>query len=94
MIRSWGELADSLYIDLDKVPVKYKGLMELSCHPNPKKEWLLLLVARIRKSIELANKDNLEATVIAEITDNGRLIMNWQSNNIVNLRRVSWIPMA
>ncbi len=84
-----GELADSLYIDLDKVPVKYKGLdgTELAISESQERMAVVVSSKDKEKFIELANKDNLEATVIAEITDNGRLIMNWQSNNIVNLRR-------
>lgn len=84
-----GELADSLEIDLDAVPVKYSGLDGTELAISESQERMALVVANenINSFMKLASEENLEATVIARVTDSGRLIMNWRGKKIVDISR-------
>ncbi|MCK8816673.1 phosphoribosylformylglycinamidine synthase [Natroniella sulfidigena] len=84
-----GELADALEIDLDVVPKKYEGLDGTELAISESQERMAVVVDRedVEKFIELSGTENLEATVVAEVKDHGRLIMNWNGNDIVNLSR-------
>ena len=74
-----GELADSLDIDLDKVPKKYEGLMaRRSPSLNPRNAWQLLWKKDdVQKVLAEAEKENLEATAVAVVTDTGRMRIFW-----------------
>lgn len=84
-----GELADGLNIDLNAVPVKYSGLNGTELAVSESQERMAVLVAKkdVDALIQFANKENLEATVVAEVTDTNRLVMNWNGRAIVNLSR-------
>ncbi len=84
-----GELADSLYIDLDKVPVKYNGLDGTELAISESQERMAVVISHKDKDtfIKYANEENLEATKIAEVTDTGRLVMVWKGNTIVDIKR-------
>lgn len=84
-----GELADGLIIDLDKVPKKYMGLNGTELAISESQERMAVVVERkdAKKFISLANEENLEATKIADVTDDNRLKMLWRDNIIVNISR-------
>ncbi|MCL2185090.1 MAG: phosphoribosylformylglycinamidine synthase [Treponema sp.] len=86
---SVGELADGLIIDLSKVPKKYEGLDGTELAISESQERMSVVVAKkdAQQFIMLSSKENLEATVIAEITEEPRLVMNWKGKTIVNLSR-------
>lgn len=84
-----GELADGLKINLDKVPKKYDGLDGTELAISESQERMAVVVAGddVDKFIALANAENLEATVIAEVTKEPRLTMSWNDKIIVDLSR-------
>lgn len=84
-----GELADGLIIDLDKVPKKYMGLNGTELAISESQERMAVVVERkyAEKFIGLANEENLEATKIADVTDDNRLKMLWRDNFIVDISR-------
>ncbi|HEY8422584.1 MAG TPA: phosphoribosylformylglycinamidine synthase [Thermoclostridium sp.] len=84
-----GELADGLEIDLDAVPKKYQGLDGTELAISESQERMAVLVAGkdAERFIALSAEENLEATVVARVTDNNRLIMNWQGVKIVDISR-------
>ncbi len=84
-----GELADGLDINLDAVPVKYNGLNGTELAISESQERMAVLVAKedVETFIKHAQHENLEATVVAEVTDTNRLVMNWNGRQIVNLSR-------
>lgn len=84
-----GELADGLKINLDLVPKKYEGLdgTELAISESQERMAVVTASEDAEKFIELANRENLKATVVAEVTEEKRLVMNWRGNEIVNLSR-------
>ncbi len=84
-----GELADGLVIDLDKVPKKYDGLDGTELAISESQERMAVVVAKedAEKFIALANKENLEATVVAEVTAEPSLVMHWNGNTICNIKR-------
>ena len=86
---SVGELADGLLIDLDFVTKKYEGLDGTELAISESQERMSIVVAKkdVKKFISLAKEENLEATVIANVTKEQRLVMKWQGKTIVNLCR-------
>jgi len=86
---SVGELADGLLIDLNKVPKKYEGLDGTELAISESQERMSVVVAEkdLKHFIELASGENLEATVIARITREKRLVMEWNGKTVVSLSR-------
>ena len=86
---SIGELADSLWIDLNRVPKKYDGLdgTELAISESQERMSVALAAEDVDAFIALATKENLEATPVAKVTDTGRVQMVWNDDMIVDLSR-------
>ena len=84
-----GELADGLEINLDKVPKKYEGLDGTELAISESQERMAVVVAKenVEKFMELSEKENLEATVVAEVSENPRVKMYWRGKLIVDLSR-------
>ena len=84
-----GELADGLLIDLDKVPKKYDGLDGTELAISESQERMAVVVDKndVDAFIELAGLENLEATVVATVTEKARLVMTWKGNTIVDISR-------
>ncbi|WRS26525.1 phosphoribosylformylglycinamidine synthase [Oscillospiraceae bacterium MB08-C2-2] len=84
-----GELADGLIIDLDSVPKKYAGLSgtELAISESQERMAVVVSPEDARAFIKLARWENLEATLVATVTEEPRLVMNWKGQEIVNLAR-------
>lgn len=84
-----GELADGLKIDLDRVPKKYDGLdgTELAISESQERMAVVIDPENIEKFIALSNEENLEATVVAAVTNENRLEMTWRGDKIVDLSR-------
>ena len=84
-----GELADGLSINLDAVPKKYDGLdgTELAISESQERMAVVVSAANADRFIKLAHEENLEATRVAVVTAEPRLIMDWCGNRIVDLSR-------
>ncbi len=84
-----GELADSLDIYLDRVPKKYDGLSgtELAISESQERMAVVLDKGDVDAFIELAAQENLNATAVAQVTDNGRMRMFYADRCIVDLQR-------
>jgi len=84
-----GELADGLDINLNAVPVKYHGLngTELAISESQERMAVLIYPKDLDVFIEFATKENLEATVVAEVTATHRLTMTWNNQTLVSLSR-------
>lgn len=84
-----GELADGLNIDLDEVPKKYDGLdgTELAISESQERMAVVLDEENVEKFIALANEENLEATPVAVVTSENRLVMTWRGDKIVDISR-------
>ncbi len=84
-----GELADGLDIDLDLVPKKYEGLdgTELAISESQERMAVVVEAAQTERFIALAAEENLEATVVATVTEEPRLKMRWRGKTIVDLPR-------
>jgi len=84
-----GELAPSLDIDLDAVPKKYDGLdgTELSISESQERMAVVIEAENLDKFKAFADTENLEATLVAKVTDTGRLVMKWRGKNILDLSR-------
>lgn len=84
-----GELADSLEIDLDKVPKKYEGLdgTELAISESQERMAVVIRKDDVERFKKYAEKENLEATVVARVTSDGRLKMSWRGDTILDISR-------
>ena len=84
-----GELAEGLMIDLDRVPKKYEGLDGTELAISESQERMAVVVAEqdAARFQELADRENLESTVVARVTDKGRLTMTWNGSTIVDISR-------
>ena len=84
-----GELADGLDIDLDKVTKKYEGLdgTELAISESQERMAVALAAADVDEFMTYAREENLEATVIATVTEEPRVRLSWQGSPIVDLSR-------
>ena len=84
-----GELADGLFIDLNKVPKKYDGLdgTELAISESQERMAVVVEPGDVDRFMELAASENLEATVVATVTEEARLKMVWNGNTIVDISR-------
>ena len=84
-----GELADGLYVDLDQVTKKYEGLDGTELAISESQERMAVAVADedVDEFMGYAAEENLEATVIAEVTAEPRMRMAWNGTAIVDLSR-------
>lgn len=84
-----GELADGLRIDLDRVPKKYEGLdgTEIAISESQERMACVVRASDARQFIQYAEEENLEATVVAQVTADPRLVMTWRGQTLVNLSR-------
>ena len=84
-----GELAEGLEIDLNKVPKKYEGLdgTELAISESQERMAVVVEAKDAPRFMELADGENLESTVVATVTDKGRLTMSWNGKTIVDIAR-------
>ncbi|MBO5363759.1 MAG: phosphoribosylformylglycinamidine synthase, partial [Clostridia bacterium] len=84
-----GELADGLNIDLDKVPKKYDGLngTELAISESQERMAVVIAEENVDAFIALAAEENLSATPVAVVTDNGRMRMFLKGKAIVDISR-------
>ena len=84
-----GELADGLIINLDSVPKKYAGLdgTELAISESQERMAVVVDNNNVEKFMKYVEEENLEAVVVAVVTDDNRLVMEWKGNKIVNINR-------
>ena len=84
-----GELADGLEIDLNAVPRKYEGLdgTELAISESQERMAVVVEAKDAKRFLDIAYSENLEATPVAEVKAEPRLIMNWNGRAIVNISR-------
>ena len=84
-----GELAPGLEIDLDKVPKKYDGLngTELAISESQERMAVVVRKSDVDRFIKEAQKENLNAVVVAVVTDTNRLVMKWRGKTIVDIGR-------
>lgn len=86
---SIGELCDGLLIDLNQVPKKYEGLdgTELAISESQERMSVALAAEDVDEFIGYAHEENLEATVVATVTAEARLRMEWNGDAIVDVSR-------
>ncbi|MCM1496925.1 MAG: phosphoribosylformylglycinamidine synthase [Clostridium sp.] len=84
-----GELADGLTIDLDKVPKKYAGLdgTEIAISESQERMAVVVDEENVDKMLGYCKEENLEAVVVARVTESPRLVMTWRGREIVNIAR-------
>ncbi|MDD6736467.1 MAG: phosphoribosylformylglycinamidine synthase [Clostridiales bacterium] len=84
-----GELADGLEIDLNAVPKKYEGLDGTELAISESQERMAVVIERenLNAFLKLAEKENLNASPVAVVTGDARLVMNWNGKKIVDISR-------
>ena len=84
-----GELADSIHIHLDAIPTKYAGLTGTELAISESQERMACIIDPIhwKRLQSYCTEENLDATIVGEVTNTGRLVMEFQGDIIVNLHR-------
>ncbi len=84
-----GELADGLKVDLDKVPKKYAGLdgTEIAISESQERMAVVVDPKDVEEFMAYAKEENLEATEVAVVTEEPRLVLSWRGKDIVDLSR-------
>ncbi|MCC2253764.1 phosphoribosylformylglycinamidine synthase [Ruminococcus sp. CLA-AA-H200] len=84
-----GELADGLRVELDKVPKKYAGLdgTEIAISESQERMAVVVDPKDVEEFMQYAAEENLEATEVAVVTEDPRLVLVWRGKEIVNISR-------
>ena len=84
-----GELADGLEIDLNKVPLKYQGLngTEIAISESQERMAVVVRPEDVAAFVAECNKENIDAVVVATVTEKPNLVMHWNGETIVDLER-------
>ena len=84
-----GELADGLVVNLDKVPKKYAGLdgTEIAISESQERMAVVVDPKDVAEFLTYAAEENLEATEVAVVTEEPRLVLQWRGKEIVNISR-------
>jgi phosphoribosylformylglycinamidine synthase len=84
-----GELAAGLQINLDKVPKKYAGLdgTEIAISESQERMAVVVDPKDVDEFLNFANEENLEAVVVAVVTEEPRLVLKWRDKEVVNISR-------
>ncbi|HIX64403.1 MAG TPA: phosphoribosylformylglycinamidine synthase [Candidatus Mediterraneibacter colneyensis] len=84
-----GELADGLRVELDKVPKKYAGLdgTEIAISESQERMAVVVDPKDVDEFMAYAGEENLEATKVAVVTEEPRLVLIWRGKEIVNISR-------
>jgi len=84
-----GELAEGLVVNLDKVPKKYEGLdgTELAISESQERMAVVVSGENAEKFVKLAEEENLEATIIADVVEEPRVKMYWRGKTIIDVSR-------
>ena len=84
-----GEIADSLEVNLDVLPLKYEGLNGTELAISESQERMAVVVEPKDKEqfIKFCEAENIVAVEVAKVTDSGRMQMFWKGDKIVDLSR-------
>jgi phosphoribosylformylglycinamidine synthase len=84
-----GEIADSLEVNLDVLPLKYEGLngTELAISESQERMAVVVEPKDKEKFIRFCEAENIVAVEVAKVTDSGRMQMFWKGDKIVDLSR-------
>lgn len=84
-----GELASGLEINLNAVPKKYDGLdgTELAISESQERMAVVVSEKDADEFCKLAHDENLEASIVAKVTAEPYLRLNWNDKTIVNISR-------
>ena len=84
-----GELADGLEIDLNKVPLKYQGLngTEIAISESQERMAVVVRPKDVDAFVAECNKENIDAVVVATVSEKPNLVMHWNGETIVDLER-------
>ena len=89
-----GELAPGLKINLDKVPKKYAGLdgTEIAISESQERMAVVIDPKDREQFLKYAAEENLEATEVAVVTEDPRLVLSWRGKRSSIFPVHSWIP--
>ncbi len=84
-----GELADGIYVNLDTIPTKYKGLdaTELTLSESQERMAVVIASDSLDSFMKFVYAENLEATVVGKVTDTNRVIFTKGNIEVVNIKR-------
>ena len=82
-------VAIGLRIELDKVPKKYAGLdgTEIAISESQERMAVVVAPSDVEQFLAYAKEENLEATEVAVVTEDPRLVLEWRGKEVVNISR-------
>lgn len=91
-----GELADGLEIDLNKVPLKYQGLngTEIAISESQERMAVVVRPEDVDAFVAECNKENIDAVVVATVTENQILSCTGMVRQSLTWSVVSLTPMV
>ena len=84
-----GELADGIHVNMDLVPKKYEGLDGTELAISESQERMAVVIDPKDKAqfLQYAAEENLEATHVATVTEEPRLVLDWRGKAVVDISR-------
>lgn len=84
-----GELADGIAIDLDAVPTKYEGMHggEIALSESQERMAVVIAPENLEAFMVFAAAEDVEAAIIAEVTDTNEMRMSWKGTEIIRIGR-------
>ena len=75
-----------MYVELDKVPLRDSSMQPHEVLASESQERMLLIVepSKLDDVLEIASRWGVLATAIGEVTDTGRLVINWHDTTVVD----------
>ncbi|MDR1533666.1 MAG: phosphoribosylformylglycinamidine synthase subunit PurL [Planctomycetota bacterium] len=84
-----GEMGEDcgVRVDLDRVPLKYRGLTHSEIWISEAQERMVIACEpeKLPALLDLARVENVEVTRVAEFTDDGRLVLNFWGHRVAQL---------
>lgn len=82
-----GEMANSLNIELDKVPLKYRAMDATEVAISESQERMAILVAAkdVPKVLAAAKEENVPIVQVATVTDDQRMVMTYRGKTVCDL---------
>lgn len=89
-VGEMAELSGGCLVNLDKVPLKYPGLAPWQIWISESQERMVLAVPPIKweKFYQLMKKRGVEATIIGKFTDNGKCVIKFGKQTVLDLDMV------
>ncbi len=84
-----GELADGIYVDLDKIELKTQNLNPSQIAISESQERMAIVIDRenVDRVLELCKSESVPATVVGKVTDDKKVVMTYNGEVVASIDR-------